>query len=140
MKKINIFIITFLFISTIFLTIPSYASTNASDQISAYGMEVIPVSGNKIAIQFTITASYKMATIGAKSIIIYEKSGSSWLYSGGFTQDDEGMTRTNAFNYGNTIYYDAESETEYRVHVTLFAEDSSGASDSRSKTFYITTE
>ena len=48
------------------------------------------------------------------------------------------MTRSNAFNYGNTIYYEGESRTEYKIFVEVFAEDSSGASDSRSQVIYVT--
>jgi len=138
MKKKSVFIIALLLMFSIALPFPAYAATNASDQISAYFMDVVPASGSRISINFSITASYKMAIIGAKAISIYEKSGSSWVYVKSFTQDDDGMTRTNAYNYGNTIYYNGESGTEYRVYVAVFAEDSTGASDSRSEVFYVT--
>lgn len=132
--------IALLLICSIPQPLSAYAAINASDQISAYGMTALPASGSRIAIQFTITGAYKMAVIGAKAISIYEHHGTYWTYAGGFTQDDDGMTRTNAYNYGNTIYFDGVSGTEYRVYVTLFAEDSAGASDSRSETFYVTAE
>ena len=146
MKKTRVFIVSLLLICSISLTIPASAaaatdlpSPRASDQISAYGMSAMAASNSRIAVQFNITASYQMAVIGAKTISIYEHHGTYWTYAGGYSQNDAGMTRTNAFHYGNTIYFNGESGTEYRVYVTVYAEDSSGASDSRSTAFYVTT-
>ncbi|MDR1156816.1 MAG: hypothetical protein LBK75_00700 [Oscillospiraceae bacterium] len=120
------------------LTISVYAIADVSDQISGYAMSVTPTSGSRLAIQFSVTASYQMAVIGGKTIAVYEKSGSSWTYVGGFAQSSTGMTRTNAFNYGNTIYYNGQSGKEYKVSVEVFAEDSTGASDARTQVFYVT--
>lgn len=137
-KKSLISIIAILLICSISLPFPAYAATNASAQISSYSMSATPVSGGQIAIEFSITGAYQMAVIGAKTISIYEYHSTYWSYVDGYTQYDDGMTRTNAFNYGNSIYFDGESGTEYRIYVQVFAEDSSGASDSRSETFYVT--
>lgn len=138
MKKRSIFLAILLLVCSFSMTVPAYAATNASDQISSYFMDVVPTSNSQIAIEFSITASYKMAVIGAQAITIYEKSGSSWTYVKSFSQNDDGMTRTNAYNYGNTIYYNGKSGTEYKVYVAVFAKDSAGASDSRAEIFYVT--
>lgn len=139
-KRIRIFVVALLLICSLSSTVPAYAATSASDQISTYFMDAGAMSGGQIAIEFSITGVYRMAVIGAKSIMIYEKNGLYWSYADGCTQDDEGMTRTNALNHNNTIYFDGESGKEYQIHVTVFAEDSSGESDSRSESFYVIAE
>ena len=104
MKLKKFLVITLLLICSFSLTIPAYAATNASDQISAYSISAIPVSNSRIAIEFSVTGAYLMSKLGAKNIAIYNYSGQSWNYVGGYTQNDSGMTRSNAFVYGNTIY------------------------------------
>ena len=140
MMKKRIFIVTLLLICSLSFAFPASAAIQASDQIIAYEINVLPASESRIAIEFSVTGAGRMAVIGAKSITIYEKNGLYWSYADGCTQDDEGMTRTNALKHSNTIYFDGESGKEYRIHVTVFAEDSSGESDSRSESFYVTAE
>ena len=59
-------------------------------------------------------------------------------FSGEFDKDDPDMTVTDAIKHGTTIYYNGESGKEYRIIVTVFAEDKNGESDSRSKTMSVT--
>ena len=49
------------------------------------------------------------------------------------------MTRRFGASHTNSIYFDSEKGVEYKVVVTIFAEDDDGR-DSRSKTFYVTGE
>jgi hypothetical protein len=139
MKKISVSILTTLLICAIVLPVPAFAGVQASDQISSYAMAALPASNSRIAIQFSITGTGQMSVIGAQNITIFKKVGSYWESAGSFTQNNTGMTRTNAFNYGNTLYFSGVSGTNYRVDVTVFAQDSSGASDSRSQSFPVTT-
>ena len=48
------------------------------------------------------------------------------------------MSKKNATSYANTIYFDGETGTRYRVEVSVFAEDAGGDSDSRSTTVTLT--
>ena len=84
-KRIRIFVVALLLICSLSSTVPAYAATSASDQISTYFMDAGAMSGGQIAIEFSITGVYRMAVIGAKSIMIYEKNGSYWSYADGCT-------------------------------------------------------
>ncbi|NLV86411.1 MAG: hypothetical protein GX025_04260 [Clostridiales bacterium] len=141
MKKKSFLAIVLVIICSFSMVLPAFATSYvpfASDQISSYSISATAASGGKIAIDFSVTGAGKMSVIGAKSIAIYEKIGSRWEFAKSFSQGDSGMTKANAYIYGNTIYYNGVSGREYRVDVTVFAQDSTGASDSRSKSFAVT--
>ena len=73
-----------------------------------------------------------MTQIGAERIVIYYRVGGSWVVADSLDKDDTGMSTGNAYYYGNTIYYNGVSGTDYQIEITIFAEDSSGY-DSRTK-------
>jgi len=110
------------------------AKWRSSDQIRSYSVSVTPTTGNRLVVAFSIAETKSVQLVGAKIIAVYEKNGSSWVCVGGFTQKNSGMTGSNTFSYGNTIYYNATAGRKYRVTVTLFAQDSSGNEGSRTLT------
>ena len=75
-----------------------------------------------------------MKRLGAESIYVYERGSYGWELIDSFDKDDSGMTGTNAVRYSNVVYYDGEDGRDYRVVVTIFAEDQYGESDSRTRT------
>ena len=80
-----------------------------------------------------------MDKIGCESIKVYEKSGTRWTLVNSADEDDLGMSQYNSRLQKNTIQFDSESGVEYKVSVTIFAENSSGR-DTRTRTFYVTGE
>lgn len=112
-------------------------STRASDQITAYEMNVTPTQNGRLAIFFHIEGTGMMQNIGAESIVIGEKSGHFYPTVAVYDRDDSLMSKSDTNIYGNTIYFNGTSGVEYQVVVTVFAEDSRGY-DSRSKTFFVT--
>ena len=52
-------------------------------------------------------------------------------------EKDSGMSRSNARAFSNDIEFDAEKGVEYKVVVTVFADDGSER-DTRTRTFYVT--
>lgn len=78
-----------------------------------------------------------MNKLGCESIKVYEKSGSRWISCETWDEDDTGMSRSNGAMYANTIYCDGDADVEYKVVVTIFAENDAGR-DTRSQTFYVT--
>ncbi len=79
-----------------------------------------------------------MTKLGASSIKIYEYPYNSSDIVNTKTEYSTGMTTTNSYSYSNTITYTGESNTKYKVVVTVFARDSSG-SDSRTEIYYVST-
>lgn len=108
----------------------------ASDQIVRYDMKVT-TGTDYIDVYFSIDGNGLMNGIGCESIKIYEKEGTSWELIESRDEDDTGMSRSNGLSYANTISFDGEEDIEYRVKVTVFAENDAGR-DTRSKTFYVT--
>lgn len=76
-----------------------------------------------------------MKQIGVEEIRIYE-NGTRLVEN--LSKDDSGMSKKSATSYANTIFFDGVSGTQYRVEVSVFAEDMNGSSDSRSKTVTLT--
>ena len=126
-----------LFMAVIFIfTMSVSAMARASDQISSYDIRVTASSG-ELKIYFSVFGAGLMNELGCESIYVYEVGNSIPVES--WDEDDSGMTRKNGGAYSNTIYFDSEKGVEYKVVVTIFAEDDDGR-DSRSKTFYVTGE
>ena len=119
------------------LTIPSFATENrASAQIALYEIVVTPTAGT-INVKFTVSGSSIMNKIGCESIEVYEKSGSSWDLTESWDEDDNGMSLYNSIAQRNTIYCNGEAGVEYKVVVTIFAENDAGR-DTRTRTVYVT--
>lgn len=119
------------------LTISAYAIENrASDQIALYNITVTPTSGT-LNVKFSVSGTGVMEKIGCESIRIYEKSGTRWSLVDSMDENDPGMSRYNTNAQKNTIQFDGESGVEYKVSVTVFAENSAGR-DTRTETFYVT--
>lgn len=112
------------------------AETRASRQISIYSMNVTPITG-MLDVKFSVTANGPANKLGCESIYVYEKSGSRWDFVDSKDEDDPGMSRTDYYAHRNNIYFDSESGVEYKVVVTIFAENDEGR-DTRTKTFYVT--
>ena len=112
------------------------AMARASDQISSYDIDVAPFS-DEIEVYFSVFGAGPMNKIGCESIYVYEVGDLTPVES--FDEYDAGMSRRNGFSHTNSIYFDSEKGVEYKVVVTIFAEDDDGRY-SRSKTFYVTGE
>lgn len=78
-----------------------------------------------------------MKRIGAEEIKIYQQVNGRWSLVKTYTTSTEGMCDTDTSFHANVIYYSGISGVNYKVEVTIFAEDDAG-SDSRSETHFIT--
>lgn len=126
-----------LFMAVIFMfTMSVSAMARASDQIGSYDIDVAPFS-DEIEVYFSVFGAGMMNKIGCESIYVYEVGDLTPVES--FDEYDAGMSRRNGSSHTNSIYFDSEKGVEYKVVVTIFAEDDDGR-DSRSKTFYVTGE
>ena len=133
-QKSRIRAISILLLVACFLHLSAYATTRASDQIFAYDAEAVACGGGKVAIGFSIEGTDIMNSLGASKIRIYEPNGH---LAEVFLKSDDGMTASNKIFYGHTMYFYGTSGVEYKIIVTVFAEDDNG-SDSRNITCYVT--
>ena len=136
--KINRFISAFLaVITTLMMLTPIFAAeVRASDQISVYGMDVTNGDGT-LDVEFYIAGKGIMDEVGCESIYLYKKVNENWKFVSAFFEDYAGMCDTNSLAHGNTIYIACNDGVEYKVVVTLFAENSAGR-DSRTDVFFVT--
>lgn len=132
-RRILIFIATILCVATVI--IPTFA--RASDQISGYWIDILAARNGGIAVEFSITGTGYVNKIGVESIRVYENRGTYWSLVEYPQEDDPGMSVTNDFAHGGTIYCNGTAGVEYKVAVTVFAENDAGR-DTRSKTSYVT--
>lgn len=128
-----------LLVCALLIATPVFATTKASEQITWYFIDGGSMGNGQIAVDFSIVGTGEMKQIGAQSISIYKLGASGYELEESFDKDDPGMTATNSWEYGNTIYYQGEVGEDYRIVVTLFAKDMNNDSDSRSKTLYVST-
>lgn len=133
MKKAKI--ISVVLCIAILVTLPAYAVTDrASDQLLRYYVDV--TSGNdEILVSVNVIGMIDVTRAGIEHISVYEKYGSSWTLFDERFENDSSMA-VNARTYLDTVHIDATNDKEYRVDVTIFAENSEGR-DTRSFIRYI---
>lgn len=79
-----------------------------------------------------------MNKIGCQSIYVYKEYGTGWLLVDRMRENyDDNMYSTNATAHMANYYFDSVAGVEYRVEITLFAENDEGR-DTVSQTFYVT--
>ncbi len=137
MKKNRFISIMLVVIALSALTVSAFEVPYLSSQINTYSIDVKDRT-NTIAVILSVTGNTSMNKLGCESISIYEKTGTRWTLSDelSLSENDSGMSKYDAISYRNTIYCNKSSATEYKVVVTVFAEDGQGR-DTRTKTFYV---
>lgn len=133
-KRFSSFVLSIICLAM--LSLPGFAAdARASNQIMSYSMSTTPGNGT-IDVEFGITGKGTMSKLGCEYIYVYEKVGTSWSYVTMRDEDDTGMSKKNSFIHNNMISIPCEDDTEYKVVVTVFAEDAEGR-DSRTQPFYL---
>lgn len=112
------------------------AEARSSAQIAAYQMNVISGAGT-LATEFAVTGNRAMNKLGCQSIYVYSKTDTGWSYVTHMLEDDDGMSKTNSSFNRNTIYIGCTAGVQYKVVVTIFAENDAGR-DARTEVFYLT--
>lgn len=116
MKKLGRMVALILTFSLL-LASSAFAATKASSQILKHSIDITANKGGEIAIEVSVTGNGLMKQIGVEKIKIYE-NGTTLVES--LNKDDSGMSKKNATSYANTIYFDGETGTRYRVEVSVF--------------------
>lgn len=126
-----------LVLCTMLMPMAQAIDTKASHQISSY--RAVATSGENGAIYstFSVICVPEADALGAENISISMKLNNRWVPMKQYDRDDAGMSETNTSNYGNTITYYGTTGMDYKVEITVFAEDADGY-DSRTQTHYVT--
>lgn len=123
----------------LFATNAAAMGMRASLLIASHSCSARAGTDGEMDVTFSITGKKIMSTIGAKSIYFYVKNGNTWKFDKLYTQYYTGMSAENKLTHGNTITYQGKAGMEYKIVVTLFVENSEGATDSRTYTKYVNT-
>ena len=137
-KRIVSFVLA-LVLTTLLATVAVATEVRARALIISHSCSASAGTDGEMDVTFSITGKKIMSTIGAKSIYFYVKNGNAWKFDKLYTQYYIGMSAENKLTHGNTITYQGKAGTEYKIVVTLFVEDSEGATDSRTYTKYVNT-
>ena len=122
-KRFSSFVLSIICLAM--LSLPGFAAdARASNQIMSYSMSTTPGNGT-IDVEFGITGKGTMSKLGCEYIYVTMRD-----------EDDTGMSKKNSFIHNNMISIPCEDDTEYKVVVTVFAEDAEGR-DSRTQPFYL---
>lgn len=122
-----------------YAVIPASAAMDASDIISSHSCQVTANKSGEVSVQFSVAAKVTALRIGAQYIYFYTYNGNIWTMEASYGPYDTGMSRANAGVYGNTVTYQGNAGTRYKVEVSLFAKDSDGNTDTRGYTKYVNT-
>lgn len=118
------------------ISLPIFASTTrASEQLNSYGIDPYRPSNDQINVTVHVSGTVGVTKAGCEIIRIYEKVGSFWVVRDYLREDDPNMY-VNSRIYLHTHTFDANDNAEYRVDVTIFAENAAGR-DTRSFTYYV---
>lgn len=136
MKKNKLLV--FVLVVALILTMPAFAAeTRASDQINRHDIKVTELPG-EVGIKASIFGVAPMNKIGCQSIYLYKEYGTGWLLVDRLRENyDDNMYSTNASAHMANYYFDTIAGVEYRLDITLFAENDEGR-DTVSQTFYVT--
>jgi hypothetical protein len=137
-KRVSTIILA-LILTALLSTAAFAAESRASALIFSHSCSASAGTDGEMDVTFSITGKKIMSIIGAKSIYFYVKNGNTWKFDKLYTQYYTGMSAENKLTHGNTITYQGKAGTEYKIVVTLFVEDSEGATDSRTYTKYVNT-
>ena len=112
----------------------------ASDQIHMTSINVISKL-SKVIVSTTIFGTNTMNKIGTESIYVWKQVSDGWLLIYDLKEDEdyeeEHMFDEDTIGFGEDYYFDSVAGVNYRVDVTLFAEDDRGR-DTVSGTYYVT--
>ncbi len=132
-------ILAFVLILALVLSMPTFAfatEDRASDQIGRHNIKVASSSG-QIIVTTMIFGMGLMNEIGCEKIYIYEKYGTGWLLVDWLVEGDDNTVTTNSAAHMASYFFDCRDGVEYRISVTLFAENDEGR-DTVSQTLYVT--
>ena len=112
--------------------------SRASDQISAFSMSVTSKL-SKVIVSTIIFGTHPMNKVGTESIYVWRETDDGWRLIFDIHEDDEdeNMFVENKVSFSEDYYFDSVAGVNYRVDVTLFAEDDRGR-DTVSGTYYVT--
>jgi hypothetical protein len=140
-KRIFSIISAILLLSMVFTTAASAGVLRASQYFSSYSVGADANAGTgKVRISFSVVATGTSTKVGASSIVIQRKSGSTWsnvqTYNSTTTTS---LMGSNSTAYANSVTYSGTSGYEYRANVTLYVQQSSGSESVSVTTNTVTT-
>lgn len=138
LKRITAFVLA-LTLTTLLAVTAAAAEARGSTLIVSHSCTATADGDGDFHVTFSITGKKVMSRIGAESMYIYVKNGGMWVLEESYGKYSTGMSATNRLAYGNTIDHQGREKAEYKIVVTLFVEDSTGATDSRDYTKYVNT-
>lgn len=118
---------------------PIHAATYASDQLSSYEADVRHLGNGELEVLVSVFGVNRMSLIGASNIFVYQNLGNTWSICASVGSSYAGMTTSDSSIHDDYVYINTLEDAYLKVEVVIYAEDYSGASDSRVLTYYVYT-
>ena len=135
-------IVAGILVAALLLSTTAFAvETRASSRINKVYANLYADKSGNLSISFSVTARGLMDVIGASEILIQRFDGSKWISEETLTVVDVPELQTkDASRYSKTISYaPAYTGVFYRIIVTAYAKDKSGASTSQATSTQVKT-
>ena len=116
----------------------AFAATESNKYISAYGASITNPSGNVVRINFNVTGTNYMSSLGASTIELYENGSLVKTFSRYNPAYTSSMVTTNALYFYSHVTYSGSSGCTYYAIVNVFASDGSGTGTESCSTGSIT--
>lgn len=112
-----------------------------SEQIRGCAMSAQAGENGEILVQFFVEGEGTVTRLGAEEVLIQRKDdfGQDWVEVIRYDAACPGMQAEGQGAYENTMVYTGWAGTEYRITLTVFAENDKGY-DSRTEIFFVTAE
>lgn len=125
MKKIAIFVLVAILFIQVFSPM-AFAATTSNSYISAFGANITNSSNGNIRINFDVTGTAYMNSLGASSIELYEDGSLIRFFSSSNPVYAPYMVASNEIWFWSTLSYPAKSGSTYYAVVSFFATNSTG--------------
>lgn len=129
MRKKTLRIVSLVLVAAALLTNMVFAAeSRESKYINAYMAMIVDAGNGMVKVNFDITGTRKLPSLGAMKIDIYSLSEGK-VKTFEYTDPDyeDIMMGTDTFFYGNSVYYQGKSGEKYAALVTFYAADDKGS-------------
>ena len=139
MRKKTLRIVSLVLVAAALLTNMVFAAeSRESKYINSYMAMVVDAGNGLVKVNFEVTGTRRLPTLGAMKIDIYSLSEGK-VKTFEYTDEEytDIMMGTDKFLYGNSVYYQGKSGEKYSAIVRFYAADDNGSDTATYSTKFV---
>ena len=139
MRKKTLRIVSLVLVAAALLTNMVFAAeSRESKYITSYMAMVVDAGNGMVKVNFNVTGTRTLPTLGAMKIDIYSFSeGKIFTFDYTDPEYEDIMMGTNTFLYGNSVYYQGKVGEKYAALVKFYAADDKGSDTATYSTAFV---